>query len=211
MAQKKQIFVSHSKDDTNLEFFKSVISNVSLKGVWMEYRDIDLVPWVLIRAEMARSACVIVALSRPLTQYSYAHTRNWIDFEVGLACAMNKPVWVFEPWNEPIDFSVPFCTHYTLYEPSNENHIKFFIESFEKYSEDKPPFHPSAALQKCSNEGCSLPFFLMCDIEEYRCPSCRMPLTKSSIDDTVEHMLSEILKDIRTKAQDDTTGADDGQ
>ena len=37
---------------------------------------------------------------------------------VGLACAMKKPVWVYEQWRAPVHFPVPYLTDYVLYDPT---------------------------------------------------------------------------------------------
>lgn len=196
MTSKRQIFVSHSKDDPNLQFFKDIISAVSLKGFWMEYEDFNVTPWAVIRKEMIESSCVIVALSRLLLDYGYGHTRNWISFEVGLACAMGKDLWVFEPWDEPIDFPVPYCSRYALYTPGNIDHIKHFIGVFEEYIEHEQIPHMGVGLQQCTKESCMLPFVLMSDAESFRCPACRTPLEKEVTSKKGKRLVADLITKI---------------
>lgn len=171
-----QIFVSHSKEDENRDFFHKVISGTSLKGIWMEFEDVAPPPWSVIKYNVVRSNCVIVSLSRPLASYDYRHTQNWIDFEVGLACAFDKHVWVLEPWREEIDFAVPYCTHYSLFESDNVDHLKYFKEKFEEYSRTSRPHTQNTFLRRCAKESCGVAFYLMSDVDEFRCPSCRTRL-----------------------------------
>ena len=64
------------------------------------------------------TSAVIVLLGRnlehpptPTPQY----THNWVNFEVGVASGSNKPVWVFEDYNEFINFPIPYVTDYCQY------------------------------------------------------------------------------------------------
>src|SRR5437667_4693753 len=104
MAGILQIFVSHSKDDPNRRFFADAFAASPVKGVYMELEDIKPPPWQTIKEYVARSVATFVLLSKPLEGLRYGHTRNWIDFEVGLSCAEGKPVWVCEPQGQEVEF-----------------------------------------------------------------------------------------------------------
>src|SRR2546426_10153762 len=119
-----QIFVSHSKDDPNLPFFAEAFAASPVKGVYMELEDIKPPPWSIIKEYVTRSTATFVLLSKPLRRFRYGHTRNWIDFEVGLSCAAGKPVWVFEPQGQKIGFAVPYCTYYCVYDPADPSEVK---------------------------------------------------------------------------------------
>jgi hypothetical protein len=63
-----------------------------------------------------------------------AYTQNWVSYEVGLACGLNKPVWVYEHLQDPVQFPIPYLTDYVLYEPQNREHldaIKRLVESYD--------------------------------------------------------------------------------
>ncbi|MFG1461210.1 MAG: hypothetical protein AAE987_07545 [Thermoplasmataceae archaeon] len=84
-------------------------------------------PWNRIRRDILRSKATFVVLSEPLENINYRHTMNWIDFEVGLSCAWLKPVWVFEPMENQINFSVPYATHQMYYEFQSDDRIKWLV------------------------------------------------------------------------------------
>src|SRR5438552_19063586 len=110
-----QIFVSHSQKDPNLPFFLEAFKGSLLKPVFMEFGNVDLPWWKPIKEQVAASLATFVLLSKPLEERKY--TQNWIDFEVGLSCAENKQVWVFEPQDQEVEFNVPYCTYYCIYNP----------------------------------------------------------------------------------------------
>ena len=61
------------------------------------------------------SSALFVLLSKPMEK---EFTRSWVGYEVGLAAALNKNVWVFEPIsssNDFIDVLVPYLTGYIQY------------------------------------------------------------------------------------------------
>src|SRR5437763_1422659 len=99
-----QIFVSHSKDDPNLPFFAKAFAASPVKGVYIELENIKPPPpWQTIKEFVPMCKATFVLLSKPLEDLGYRHTRNWIDFEVGLSCAEGKPVWVFEPQGQEVE------------------------------------------------------------------------------------------------------------
>ena len=143
----------------------------------MELEDIKPPPWITIKENVMKSVATFVLLSYPLQ--NYAHTRNWIDFEVGLNCMANKPVWVCEALNEQIDFAVPYCTHYCPYDPDPNNaaevkRLKWYIDMYAGLGPATPIYR--APMVKCPKDTCGLAFGMMADVESFRCPSCRTGL-----------------------------------
>ncbi len=45
------------------------------------------------------------------------YTKNWILYEVGLAAAMNKRLFIFERRGPPIRFPIPYLTDYMVFDP----------------------------------------------------------------------------------------------
>lgn len=84
-------------------------------------------------------------------------TSNWISFEVGLASALGKSVWLFEPILEPFlgqyDFPIPYCTHHVVYSPSG------------------PTPTSLEEIRHIIIEGCPPPKAFTADIE---CPGCKL-------------------------------------
>ena len=176
----ERVFISHSKNDPNLDFFHKVFSGIRTESKWMELEDITYPPWESIRWEINQSDALFVLLSAPLKELS--HIRNWVSFEIGLAANYRKPallpvpqsigldIYVFEPIDIEVEFPVPCCTYYMLYGKTVEE-IKFLQEMIRD-----APFHNKGAPIKCPNDDCQIEFKLLTDINEFRCPACRKGL-----------------------------------
>jgi hypothetical protein len=174
--------VSHSKDDPNLPFFYKAFGGSPVKGVFMmELEGIKPPPWSTIKDAVSASAFTFVLLSKPLKEMNYAHTRNWIDFEVGLSCAQNKPVWVFEPEGQEVEFAVPYCNYYCIYNPAEPSEVIRVKRYNDMLSGVVGPNWgiTRAPLARCAKDNCQLEFHVMFkehNIEPFPCPSCRTRL-----------------------------------
>lgn len=179
-----QVFISHSKDDPNLDFFHRVFSGLKTKAVWMEFEEIKPPPHQTIKNFVNQSDALFVLLSEPLLRKLY--TANWVSFEIGLAANWRSPylipriiqdridVYVFEPYQNPVDYAVPYCTYYMLYTGSVEE-LKFLRKLIEN-----APFHNMGIPIKCPYEGCSIEFKLLTDLNEFKCPACRRMMKRTT-------------------------------
>src|SRR5439155_6448569 len=154
-----------------LPFFLEAIAASPLKGVFMEFENIDLPWWKPIKEQVAASVATFVLLSKPLEERKY--TQNWIDFEVGLSCAGDKQVWVFEPQDQDLEFNVPYCTYYCIYnpkEPSEVKRVKWFNDMYSGLAPATGLYRAPSAT--CPEESCRLQFhmMMMADVESFRCP-----------------------------------------
>ena len=92
-----QIFVSHSQHDTDiLAFFDKVFARTGVKSFCMEFEQMNAPDWMIIKDSIVNSKAVFILIGPNVNRSKY--TSNWISFEVGLACAFNKQVYVFEPF-----------------------------------------------------------------------------------------------------------------
>ena len=164
-----KIFISHSQDDPNLDFFHRAFSGTEVKAIWMEFEDIKHPAWRTIAKNVKESSSLFVILNKTLDDEQYEHTQNWISFEVGLACMANKYVWVFEPYGEDIRFVVPYLTHLCKYMPESVDYVKFYKQVVE--SEGLYPELNSKYGIQCPDCGAS--FNLLNFGEQYSCPTCR--------------------------------------
>lgn len=127
------IFISHSKRDKGtVDAFCNVFARTQLQAVLAEFEAYAVPPWLQIKNWVQHSSALFVLLSRELQSTPY--TQNWVSYEVGLACALNKPVWVYEQWQSPVLFPVPYLTDYVVYDPANRedlNAIKRLIELYD--------------------------------------------------------------------------------
>ena len=174
-----QVFISHSKDDPNLDFFHRVFSGITTRSVWMEFEEIASPPYETIKRKVNESDAIWVLLSRYLLRR--AHTNNWVSFEIGLAS--NRPrlaflpltlpqtgidIYVFEPSSSPVDFPVPCCNFYMPYEGSTEELI------FLKKVVEAAPYLGNAPIPvRCPYSECGIEFKLLKDIRRFICPACR--------------------------------------
>lgn len=171
------IFISHSKDDPNIDFFHKALSGPKVGSFMMEFENIENPPYKSIKEKINASRAVFVLLSNPLLQHNYAHTRNWIDFEVGIACQRRIDVWVFEPMHQIINFAVPYATHHVRYESTSDDHVKILRALIENINKAFPRVLDGGLLVRCTNENCGISFYQLNGAGEFNCPSCRKTYT----------------------------------
>jgi len=116
-----QIFISHSKRDTDIiHFVLDAFAGTKVKPHLEEFE--KEVPTGVnaqkIAADIQMSNAVFVLLSENVQKLS--HTRDWIVWECGTA--VNKEIFVFEPFETlgNISVVVPRVTHYVLFERTEE-------------------------------------------------------------------------------------------
>lgn len=119
----RQIFVSHSKYDREMvTSFDRVFARTGVRSVCMEFEKMSSPEWRIIKDAVSSSIATFVLLGQNVNHSIY--TQNWIAFEVGLACAMNKQIWVFEQKGSSVNFPIPYVTDYVLYN-NLENNVAF--------------------------------------------------------------------------------------
>ncbi len=111
-------FISHSKQDAALtKNVELMLQNIGVEPVIMEYSPPAAEaapPWRRIRDAVTTSDAVLLFKTENAIVTDY--TRSWIVYEVGLAAAMNRPLYVFERKGTPIHFPIPYVTDYMLFE-----------------------------------------------------------------------------------------------
>lgn len=103
-----------------------------MRAIFEEFENYLVPPWLKIKNDIQQSSAAFVLLSPHLSGTRY--TQNWVSYEVGLACALNKPVWVYEQWESPAHFPIPYLTDYIVYSPKNREHlnaIKGLVETYD--------------------------------------------------------------------------------
>lgn len=183
------IFVSHSQHDKDIRgSFDAVFARTGVKSKCMEFERISPPAWQEIKNAIFASETVFLLLG-PNIQSS-AHTQDWIAFEVGLACAFGKEVWVFEQFGSQIQFPIPYLTDYMLYNLEDQNHFNFVRNIIEGYARPLTVFPlgadhrtkrniPRGIPIKCAYNNCGSIYLLHTDVADFYCPSCRQPLLKS--------------------------------
>ncbi len=127
------IFISHSKRDVEaISAFCQVFARTTMRAIFEEFENYIVPPWTKIKNDIQQSSAAFVLLSPHLNGTPY--TQNWVSYEVGLACALNKPVWVYEQLEGPVLFPIPYLTDYIVYSPKNRgdlNSIKGLVETYD--------------------------------------------------------------------------------
>ena len=178
------LFISHSRyDEAIRDYFSNIIgSTEGVDHVLMEFELEGQYPGQRIVEKMAQPAtkALFVLLGPGLTRSQY--TVNWVTFEVGLAAALHKDIWVFEQFNDDIHFPVPYVDHYVLYNLGDRDHFQFIRRKASAYTlffvgmknnilmEDNPEYIT------CAHPSCGASYYLHSVTERIKCPVCRQEL-----------------------------------
>jgi len=178
------IFVSHSKDDKDIvNYIEKAIFNVGLTPKLMELEEMGskypaqrIVD--IIRSNFQENTrAVAVLLGRNLENPPTAtpqYTHNWVNFEVGVAAACNKPVWVYEDFNDFIQFPIPYVTDYCRYSLGNKDHL-LNIGSFLQTMVQFPQQYMNKKQTRC--QLCNASYCIWDNEKSLNCPVCRQNIT----------------------------------
>ena len=175
-----QIFVSHSKHDKDIRSsFDTIFARTGVKSVCMEFEEMFSPEWATIRDAIHDSETVFLLLGPNITKSKF--TNNWIAFEVGLSCAFDKRVWVFEEMNAKIDFPIPYVTDYFMYSLSDNIHFDYVKAIIQAYGENANSLIPVAEVPegfivRCPH--CGSAYALHQTVGPHYCPLCRKPSWK---------------------------------
>jgi len=178
------IFVSHSQYDTNIRnFFGNIIGSVKgMNPLFMEFENIERYPAQVTKENIGNedTRAVFVLLGPNITGTEY--TRSWVAFEVGVATALKKDIWVFEPFNENIMFPVPFLNHYVLYELGNRDYFNFTKEIVSIYKRTSLFGLRKSIIEYMSPhpitcDYCKASYTLHSRVRSFKCPVCLKTLT----------------------------------
>lgn len=194
------VFLSHSKHDPSLNYFKDVFLSAGATPRIISLEDIQPPPWYQITEAIWNSGAVWVLLHSKLLEPTFQHTANWISYEVGVASESNRPVVVFEPLSTPVEFCVPYCSFRIVYD-SNDTHPRTHqFHSLTNLAKicaiEKPPSGWAVTPQQqdpasrwinlamrlplqgrrrqCRNPECGLTWYEL-GASRSQCPSCRKP------------------------------------
>ena len=190
MAFARSIFVSHSQHDADIRTsFDTIFARAGVRSVCMEFEEMYSPPWQHIRNEMIGSEAVFLLLGPNVSSSIY--TQNWIAFEVGLACALGKSVWVFEQEGSYIEFPIPYLTDYMIYDLSDKAHFGYVRDVIQGYG--RPPVIfglgdprtrrgiPHGIPVDCGNGNCMSTYELHTRSKQFGCPSCRQTMELRSV------------------------------
>lgn len=177
------VFVSHSKHDVDrVNYFAKIFARIGLQTHLMELEDIDNLYAGVRIANIIRSnsavyedtRAVLVLLGKSLEKPpDPQYTHNWVNYEVGVSAGCNKPVWVFEQFNEFINFPIPYVTNYCLYTLEDKGHAQIIGDYLKKlYVLNQ--ILPSPHRIKCGV--CNAEYNYWSNQANIHCPVCRQEI-----------------------------------
>lgn len=106
------IFISHSKKDEDLVLImKKILKNIGHTPIIEEFIPVEErepIPYEEIRSNVEKSEFLFLFLTDNVVATPY--TQNWVSYEIGLASAHSKKLFVFERIGTPIEFPIPYLT-----------------------------------------------------------------------------------------------------
>ncbi len=174
------IFVSHSRLDKDIvSFFSTAFSLAGVKQHLMEFELTGGFPAreIITKILSPDTSALFVLLGDGLLNRQ--HTVNWVTFEVGVASAVGKDIWVFERYEHSTEFPVPYTNHYLLYNLDSDDHLKFIREKIEAYHIWWGPTRTQSIMTTAIPVNCIKcggSYSIHSTVEEFQCPLCRAPL-----------------------------------
>lgn len=150
--------MSHSKHDVDIvNYFAKIFARLKLQAHFMELEDLagkyqgarisDIIRSNFVEDTKAVIVLLGENLEHPPTP-TPQYTHNWVNFEVGVAAGSSKPVWVFEKFDEVIQFPIPYVTDYCQYHLGNVDELRGIADLLEKLYQHNLVVQPARIL-KC--------------------------------------------------------------
>lgn len=109
-----QIFISHSKDDTDLlDELDRVFGKTGTKQYRASFEDQSAPVSEDLAEEINDSRAMFVVLGP--NAHAKEHTKIWIGWEVGIAVQRNIPVWIIEDISSQARMPIPGVTDYIMW------------------------------------------------------------------------------------------------
>ena len=185
-----KIFLSHSKRDEEIrDYFLKLCGLAGVEGKAIEFEYFPPPPWSFIKDQLTSSDALFLLLGpnvlRDWDRERGIYTQNWISFEVGLACQLDRPIWVFEQLQTPIHFPIPYFNFYMQYDPKSREDFDYIRQILVGYKLLRLGMGPKGYQITCPHETCRITFRLHPSkrvIERgkeksFNCPSCRKVIT----------------------------------
>jgi len=165
------VFLVHSRLDTGLpNFFDKAAgkSNAVLwEAEWYKSKDAQSAPWQQLEEKIRRALAVF--FDKGPNVVSSLFTSNWVSWELGVAAAARKDVWVFESLRSPIFMPVPYLTDYVVYDPEDYSHVALVAWFIQNYVQRRK--QPEGILTKCPD--CFGEYALRTALASWNCPFCQ--------------------------------------
>lgn len=130
-----KVFISHTKKDEKFcDIFDRACSRVGIAAFRSEFEEIEKPEWRTIRDEIRQSVALFFLVGEELVKFQeikeknqeWSYTRNWIAYEIGIACNREIDVWVLCD-EVKINFPVPYFNNYFPYSIRNTYNLRTLI------------------------------------------------------------------------------------
>lgn len=133
-----KIFISHSRRDKELVYsITKILYRVGVKPYIAEFEELGELGRLTaenLKSEISASDMLALMLTRNVCVSPY--TRNWVAYEIGVAHAFGKPIWVFESEHEFVeDYPIPRVDYYFIFNPELRGDWARIEEEFRKLSQ----------------------------------------------------------------------------
>jgi hypothetical protein len=184
-----KLFISHSKYDDQIKgFFAQVLARKRIAPIFYEWENLggkydgeEIIKMLKTTDEEEYIPAVIVLLGKKLEsppEDSKQYTHNWVNFEVGIAAALKKPVWVFELFSETIKFPIPYVTDYVRYNLNDAEHVRILGDILEDQFITKKGQRKPVRTIKCPYEKCNATYNYWSESDKINCPVCRQAMER---------------------------------
>jgi hypothetical protein len=160
----KQIFVSHtSKDIQFCDAFDRICARVGIRAFRSEFESIQPPAWRIIKNTIDNSVALFFLVGKELVNHQlqkesqWAHTQNWIAYEIGLACQKGIDVWAICD-GVLINFPMPYINNYLTVSLQKESAFKYMRTILEEYNNDRVFSYPSIHEDTGKNRGVACPY-----------------------------------------------------
>lgn len=177
-----QIFISHTQlDKAFCDSFDVVCARAGMKAFRSEFEKIEPPAWMTIKDALEKSIVMFLLVGkelRAIVSYpspNWEYTKNWIAYEVGVACEHGIDVWVVCDDGVEINFPVPYFNNYLPAGFHSKEGVDFMRQILEAYNAGQSfPIDGSIAVT-CPYDNCRIEFNLRVRLDpggEVTCPQC---------------------------------------
>ena len=125
-----QIFISHSRDDTNLlDELDRVFGKAGLKQYRASFEDQAPPVSEDLKTQINQSVAMFVVLGRQAQ--AKTHTMIWIGWEAGIAVQSGIPVWILEDIQARVTQPIPSLSDFVLWDSRDKNQHRILRDILE--------------------------------------------------------------------------------
>jgi len=183
----RKVFMCHTQlDKATCDRFDNAVARVGIDAFRSEYENLAVPAWKTISKEIKQSMALFLLVgpelvnAQSLLQKDWVYTQNWISYEIGLASAMNKDIWVICD-NVDTNFPIPHLNNYAhigQVDTVAGGFMTFVLENYQKGLTFPLGYRKRNIM--CPNNKCGAQYNLHTNVNlgsSITCPSCLSAMT----------------------------------